>query len=77
MGDSVTPGPELRHRTGPGSRFYVCLPEVSALLQRDRRVTYRWLSDVFGRDEILEVGCQVAMGAYHEPTGCYFTSVVY
>jgi hypothetical protein len=53
VGDSATPGPELRHRTGPGSRFYACLSEVMAVLQRERHVTYRRLSDVFGLDEVL------------------------
>src|SRR5262249_59280117 len=35
------------------SRFHAVLPDVMGLLQRERRVTYRRLTYVFGLDEVL------------------------
>ncbi len=49
------PPPGEPHRPEAESRFHAVLPEVLAVLQRDRRVTYRRLTYLFGLDEALAV----------------------
>jgi predicted ATPase/class 3 adenylate cyclase len=44
---------DTRHRAAPEIRFHALLRAVIALLQRERRVTYRELKHVFGLDDTL------------------------
>ena len=48
---AANPTPFVRQRTAAESLFHALLPEIIALLQRDRRVTYRRLAYVFAVDE--------------------------
>ena len=48
---AANPTPFVRQRTAAESLFQALLPEIIALLQRDRRVTYRRLAYVFAVDE--------------------------
>jgi class 3 adenylate cyclase/tetratricopeptide (TPR) repeat protein len=52
-GDPAEPEPDAQRRAEAESRFHALLPEVLGLLQRERRVTYRRLTYVFGLSEAL------------------------
>src|SRR5215471_3734438 len=49
-GDAAAPNPDAQHGAEGESRVHALLPEVRALLQRDRRVTYRRLKYIFSID---------------------------
>jgi hypothetical protein len=50
---AAAPEPDAQHRTDAESRFHALLPDVIGLLQRERRVTHRRLTYVFGLDKTL------------------------
>src|SRR5262249_52828599 len=52
-GDPAAPEPDAQRGAEVESRFHALLPEVKALLQRDRRVTYRRLTSIFSLDKTL------------------------
>jgi class 3 adenylate cyclase len=52
-GNPAPAAPEPPPQASLQHRFYALLPEVITLLQRHRRVTYRWLTEVFGLDTTL------------------------
>src|SRR5215510_9600036 len=52
-GDPVAPAPDAQRGAEVESRVHALLPEVRALLQRDRRVTYRRLKYNFSLDQRL------------------------
>lgn len=52
-GEPAAPNPDAPRRPEGESRFHALLPEVRAMLQRDRRVTYRRLTYIFGLDQRL------------------------
>jgi hypothetical protein len=51
-GDPVASESDIQRGTEPESRFHTLLRTVTALLQRERRVTYRELKYIFGLDEV-------------------------
>jgi hypothetical protein len=54
-GDPVAPEPDIRREIDAEGRFHALLPEVTAFLQRNKRVTYRRLRHIFGiGDALLE-----------------------
>jgi hypothetical protein len=52
-GETDSPKPEVQREVDGESRFHALLPAVMALLQRDRRVTYRTLKHIMGIDGAL------------------------
>jgi class 3 adenylate cyclase len=52
-GAPATPDPDAQRGAEVESRVHALLPEVRALLQRDRRVTYRRLTYIFSLDQRL------------------------
>src|SRR5262249_3460954 len=52
-GDPAAPEPDAQRGVEVESRGHVLLPEVRAVLQRDRRVTYRTLTYRFSLDQRL------------------------
>src|SRR5262245_12332972 len=52
-GDPVAPEPGAPRGAEVESRFHALLPEVRAVFQRDRRVTYRRLQSIFSLDKTL------------------------
>src|SRR5215471_4451027 len=52
-GDPAAPEPDAQRGAEGESRVHALLPEVRAVLQRDRRVTYRRLKYIFSIDQRL------------------------
>src|SRR5215510_4193928 len=52
-GEPLGAQPDSHGRAEAESRFHAVLPDVMGLLQRERRVTYRRLTYVFGLDAVL------------------------
>ena len=53
IGSSLAPSPAQSMRHDTGTRLYLILPEVSGLLRREGRVTYRHLTQLFALDKGL------------------------
>ncbi len=53
IGEPLGAKPASQGMAEAESRFHAVLPDVMGLLQRERRVTYRRLTYVFGLDEVL------------------------
>src|SRR5215813_5561613 len=53
IGEPLGATPDSQGMAEAESRFHAVLPDVLGLLQRERRVTYRRLTYVFGLDEVL------------------------
>ena len=53
IGEPLGAKPDSQGMAEAESRFHAVLPDVMGLLQRERRVTYRRLTYVFGLDEVL------------------------
>ena len=53
IGEPLVAKPDSQGMADADSRFHAVLPDVMGLLQRERRITYRRLTYVFGLDEVL------------------------
>ncbi len=52
-GDPAAPKPEASHEADAEVRFHAVIPVLIALLQREGRITYPSLMQIFGLDEVL------------------------